>query len=137
MYNLKSKLRNFGLAGMFLVTSLTGSLGISVIAGSTVGAQTIPVTIAAATDDCKGPQLNKDNCKIIKYIVTLIQVLSAVFGVVVVIMIIVGGIQYSASGDDPQAVSAAKKKIMNALIAVAAYVFGMAFLNYIVPGGVI
>lgn len=143
MYSLKSKLQNVLVAGLFLFSSFAGTLGLVTINSPAASAQIKrPVIIAAADpNDCKGDpathQVNKDNCKIIGYIVLLIQVLSAIVGIVVVIMIIVGGIQYSASGDDPQAVAAAKKRIMNAVIAIVFYIFGFAILQYLVPGGVL
>lgn len=83
------------------------------------------------------PQLSQENCGIIKYLVLFIKFLSAIVAIVVVASIIIGGIQYSTSADDPGAVTAAKKRIMNALIALALYIFTFAILQYLVPGGVI
>lgn len=86
--------------------------------------------------DCReNTQLTEDNCGILKYVKIFSAFLSAGAGVVVAIMIIVGGIQYSMAGDNPQAVAAAKQKIKNALIALFAYIFMFAFLQWIVPGG--
>lgn len=68
---------------------------------------------------------------------TLIKLLGMGVGVIVTIMIIVGGIQYSAAGPNPQAVSAAKKKILNAIIALLAYFFLFAFMQWLVPGGIL
>lgn len=76
------------------------------------------------------------NNPIVKYLNTIVNVLSAGVGIVVVIMIIVGGIQYSAAGDKPDALSAAKKRITNALIALVAYALIYSFLQWVVPGGV-
>ncbi len=94
-------------------------------------------------DDCNGTALkagaaegSAEHCGILDYLVTAINVLSAIVGVVVVMMIIVGGIQYSAAGDDPQKVQAAKTKITNALLALFVFIFMYAFLQWIVPGGV-
>lgn len=61
--------------------------------------------------------------------------LSAVVGIVVIGSIILGGIQYSASHGDPGAVSKAKKRIVNAFLALIAYMFLYAFLQWLVPGG--
>lgn len=82
-------------------------------------------------------QLNKENCGIYAYLVLFINALSAMVGVVVVGMIIMGGIQYAMSADDPQKVSAAKDRIRNAIIALVAFIFTYAFLQWIVPGGVL
>jgi hypothetical protein len=57
-------------------------------------------------------------------------------GVVVVGVIILGGIQYTMAGDNPQAVTAAKQRIINGLIALAAFLLMFAFLEWLIPGGI-
>jgi hypothetical protein len=90
--------------------------------------------------DCQtGPNesLNEGNCGIIRYLVIIINLLSALVGVVIVGSIIWAGIQYSMAGSDPQKVSAAKDRIRNALIALFFFLFMYGLLNYLVPGGVL
>jgi len=78
------------------------------------------------------------NCDLIqKYINPLVNLLAALVGVAVVISIVVGGIQYSNSGGDPQAVSAAKNRIRNAIIALLTFIFLYALLNFLIPGGLL
>lgn len=84
----------------------------------------------------KDGKIDKSECGIIGYIVTFTNVLSALVGIVIVIMIAVGGIQYTTARDDPQAVSAAKNRIRNAILALVFYLFGFAFLQYLIPGGI-
>ena len=67
----------------------------------------------------------------------IIQFLSYGVGLVVVGSIIVGGIQYSASRGDPQATAMAINRIRSSLIALLIYIFGYAFLNYLLPGFVL
>lgn len=89
--------------------------------------------------DCKpadGAALTKDNCKIVDRLIQIINILSAFVGIIIVIMIVVGGIQYSASRDNPQATAAAKGRVFNAILALVLYLFLYAFLQWIVPGGV-
>lgn len=76
------------------------------------------------------------NNPIIKDLNIVLNFLSAGVGIVIVGMIILGGIQYSAAGDNAQAVAAAKQRIINALIALAAYLLMFAFLQWLIPGGV-
>lgn len=76
------------------------------------------------------------NNPIVKDINLVVNFLSIGVGVVVIAMIIIGGIQYSIAGDNPQAVSAAKQRIINALIALVAYLFIFSFLQWLIPGGV-
>jgi hypothetical protein len=71
------------------------------------------------------------------YLVPFINFLSAGVGVVIVAVIIIGGIQYSTSANNPQSVSAARNRILNALLALVAYALIYAFLNFIIPGGLI
>jgi hypothetical protein len=66
----------------------------------------------------------------------LINFLAIGVGVVVVIMIIIGGIQYASSGGNPTGVSEGKKKITNAILALLAYFFLYAALQWLVPGGI-
>jgi len=80
---------------------------------------------------------SKDPDCVTKYISTAILFLSGGVGIVVVIMIIIGGIQYTSSSGDPQKVGAAKQKIFNAVLALVAWVLLAGFLNYLVPGGIL
>ncbi len=73
---------------------------------------------------------------LVKWTLYAINFLAAGVGVVVTIMIIIGGIQYASAGPNPQQVQAAKKKIANALIALVAFFFLYAFMQYLVPGGI-
>jgi hypothetical protein len=76
------------------------------------------------------------NCDLVqKYINPLVDVLSVAFGLIAVISIIVGGIQYSASGGDPQKITAAKRRISQTMFAIVAYAFLFAFLQFLIPGG--
>ncbi|CAN5658311.1 hypothetical protein BH23PAT2_BH23PAT2_06050 [soil metagenome] len=86
--------------------------------------------------DCDEDVLTPENCSIIAYIRLFTDVLSVLVGIVVVMMIVIGGIQYSSAGNNPQAVAGAKKRISQALFALVAYIFMFAFLQWIVPGGV-
>jgi hypothetical protein len=73
---------------------------------------------------------------IVQDINLVVNFLSALVGVVIVGSIIWGGIQYMSAGDNPQAVSSAKHRIVNALIALLAYLLTYAFLQWLIPGGV-
>ncbi len=85
--------------------------------------------------DCNAPTLNKNNCQIINYLFIAINTLSALVGIVIIIMVTVAGIEYSTSGNDPQRVAAARGKITNALLALATFIFMYAFLQWVIPGG--
>lgn len=84
------------------------------------------------SSDCNG---ESGGC-IISDIQLVINVLSIGVGVVVTIMIVLGGLQYMTSRDNPQAVQAAKTRITNAVIGLVAFVFVYSFLQWLVPGGI-
>jgi hypothetical protein len=73
---------------------------------------------------------------IVKRLNEVLVVLSALVALVIIGSLIVAGIQYSAAGSNAQAVSAAKTRIINAFIALAAFIAIFAFLQWLVPGGV-
>lgn len=70
------------------------------------------------------------------YLNPLINFLAAVTGLMVTISLVMGGIQWSASGDDPQKVAKARSKIFNSVIALIAFLFLYSFLQWLVPGGI-
>jgi len=72
-----------------------------------------------------------------KYINPVILLLTTLVGIAAAISIIVAAIQYSAAGDDPAAVNKAKDRIFQTVIGIIAYIFLFAFLNYIIPGGIL
>ncbi|HVA11407.1 MAG TPA: pilin [Candidatus Dormibacteraeota bacterium] len=70
-----------------------------------------------------------------QYINPAINLFSLSFGLVAVISLIFGGIQYSASQGDPQKAASAKNRIYNTIIAIFAYLFLYTFLQFLIPGG--
>lgn len=78
----------------------------------------------------------RTQCNVVtQYLNPFIKFLGILAGIAVTIGIIVGGIQYSASGGDPQKVASAKKHIRNSILALLVYFFLYAFLKFIIPGG--
>lgn len=97
------------------------------------GASQPPQRVSA---DCKTIPLNTENCPFLRdYVSPAIKALSGAVGVVVLIMIAWGGLQYTSSRDNPQQTAQAKDHISNAVLALIMYVFMVAFLNWLVPGG--
>ena len=87
--------------------------------------------------DCNGANLDRDNCGIVKYLVLFINALSAIVGVVVTAVIIWGGIEYSSSAGDPSKIQAGKQRVYSGIISLVVFIFTYAFLQYIVPGGLL
>lgn len=84
-----------------------------------------------------GAQNSASACLFEKYINPAIQLLAVCVGLIVVIAIIVGAIEYITSAGDPQKASSGKKRITGALIGLVAFLLIYAFLQFIIPGGIV
>ena len=67
----------------------------------------------------------------------IIRFLSNGVGLFLIGSLVVGGIQYTTSRDDPQGVAAAQNRIRGVLVSLLLYIFAYALLNYLVPGAVL
>lgn len=88
---------------------------------------------------CKNETDQKDCLKsnpIVTRINDIVKFLSALVGIVIAGTIIVGGIQYATSADRADAVSAAKKRITNGLVALVIFILTFSFLQWLIPGGI-
>ncbi|HVX24551.1 MAG TPA: hypothetical protein VG992_04395 [Candidatus Saccharimonadales bacterium] len=93
------------------------------------------VTVIDCTST-SGNCANPTSCDLVsKYLNPFVKFLSALVGIIVVIAIISGAIQYSTSGGDPQKAAAGKKHITNAIFALVIYILLAAMLNFLIPGG--
>src|ERR1051325_57767 len=95
----------------------------------------VPATVLAA-DACDNTTTSDalqkcvKNNQIVQDLQTIVNALSIGVGVVIVAMIMLGGIQYMAAGDNPSAVTAAKQRISNALLALFAFLLIYAFVQW-------
>jgi hypothetical protein len=96
-----------------------------------------PAVFAAAADSDPNAVCNRNQCDLIKkYVNPTINLLAVVFGLVAVISLIMGAINYMTSEGDPQKVSRAKQRIVNTVMAMLAFFFMYAFLQFLIPGGI-
>jgi hypothetical protein len=92
----------------------------------------------SATTDPAATSCVESSCDLIKtYINPLITLLAGLVGVACVISLILAGIQYTTSGGDPKKAAAAKSRITMTIVALLSFAFLYAFLQFIVPGGII
>lgn len=75
------------------------------------------------------------DCVVAKYINPTIALLATLAGVVAVLGIVMGGIQYASSAGDPQKVAAGKAKVTKSLLGIVAFMFLFAGLQFLSPGG--
>lgn len=66
----------------------------------------------------------------------IVRFLSDGVGLVIIASIIIGGIQYTFSRGEPQAIAAATKRIQSSIIALVVFIFAYALLNFIIPNGI-
>ena len=92
-----------------------------------------------STPDSAAKACNGGDCSglIKNYVNPFIKLLTWVVGIAVVISIIVGGIQFASAGGDPGKVVAARKRITNSIVGLLAYLFMFAFLQWLLPGGIV
>lgn len=94
-------------------------------------------------DCCNGVRVSVDvGCTesdnpILGYLGGIINFLMGGVLLVVTAMIIVGGIQYITAGGVPQKLEAARKRIINAVIALVTFLFLYGILQWLIPGGII
>ena len=77
-----------------------------------------------------------NNSQIVKDLQNIVDFLSAGVGIIVIGVIILGGIQYSMAGDNASAITAARQRILNGLIALLAFIFLFGFVQWLIPGGI-
>lgn len=70
-----------------------------------------------------------------RYLIPITRFLAAIVGLVVIISVVIGGIQYSSAGDNPQKISQAKGRILNSMLALLVFFLLYGLLEWIVPGG--
>ncbi len=91
----------------------------------------------AQTGNCPTELDPQKECDIVRqYLNPIINALGIIVVLAVVISIVVGGIQYTTSADQPGAVQAARQRIINAVLALIAFTFLWSFLQWIIPGGI-
>ncbi|PID32350.1 hypothetical protein CR970_01105 [Candidatus Saccharibacteria bacterium] len=92
-----------------------------------------------AGEECKAPyqQLNANNCKIVGWILLITNALSGMVSIIIAGSLVYAGIQYASAGADPQKVMAARKRIRDSIIALLFFIFAWAFLQWLIPGGIV
>ena len=88
----------------------------------------------SAAADIAARDSDDGNEVIRKYITPVVAAMSALVGIFVAGSFIFAGIQYSTAGGDSGKVSAARQRILKALVALVAFIFFYAFIRWILPG---
>jgi hypothetical protein len=119
------------------------TIGISGLSAAIVLTPT-PVYAACESVTLSSPLINGQSAVtcgqhgiIFSYLKMIIQFLSGAVGLVVVLLIVIGGVQYITSAGDPAGVKAAKSRITNAITGLVLFLLMFAILNFLIPGGII
>lgn len=116
------------LAGLLVVPAF--ALGVSALvpdASTTVHAQ-IESGLSDANPGGNIPQTIDGDDGVIK---TVIEVMLWIIGILSVIMLIYGGIRYTISGGDSNAVTAAKNTILYAIVGLVVAIFAYALVQWV------
>lgn len=74
---------------------------------------------------------------LLNFLVLILNLLGGAVAIIVVIVIVLAGIQYSTAGGNPNTTAAAKKRILNAIIAFVAYLGLYMVFQWLIPGGIV
>ena len=74
---------------------------------------------------------------IIDVLFAIVRFLSAGVGIALIVGLTIAGIQYTVSRGDPNNTAKAIERIRSVFIALFVYIFAYAFLNFIIPGGLL
>ncbi len=71
-----------------------------------------------------------------RLIQSAVDLMAAVTGIVIVLSIIIGGIQYMTARDNSSQVAAAKNRILMSVLSLVLFIFAYTILQWLVPGGI-
>lgn len=91
---------------------------------------------AGSSNDPRSVDASTGSAELDKWLNRGVNTLSAIVGLVIVGSIIMAGIQYMTAQDNSSQVSAAKNRILMAVVALLLYLFGFTFLQWLIPGGI-
>ncbi len=74
---------------------------------------------------------------IVNYLRDILKLVGTAVGLVIVLMLIIAGIQYITSAGDSGRVKGAKDRIVGAITALILFMFMVAILQFLVPGGIL
>ena len=115
--------------------SLTALLTFSLVGGLALD-QAQPVEAASETSNLTcTDNSDPDTCQAAGLLDAFLNFLAILVLPLVVIMIIIGGIQYSMAAANPEALKAARARIYKAILALVCFITLWSFLKWLLPGG--
>ena len=77
------------------------------------------------------------DCQALETLNSILNYMAIIIFPIVVIMIIVAGIQYSAGRDNPEAIASARSRIYKAVLALISLICLWTFLKWLIPGDIL
>lgn len=117
---------------ILIIAGLLLGVVVAPLAPVAVGASSIADQISQGTKsvDEDGKDANTDDLP--KLIQNVVNILLFVLGAIAVIIIIIGGIRYTVSNGDPQAIKGAKDTILYAVVGLIVAILAYAIVNFVV-----
>ena len=127
-------MKRFIISLALATSALFGTMALPLVSQSVYACSDVtlssPFSSSGGTVSCSGSGL------IFNYLKMIIQFASGAIGLVIVLMIVIGGVQYVTSAGDPGAVKAARGRIINAITGLILFILMFAILNFLIPGGI-
>lgn len=98
------------------------------------------VPITGSNNGCGPNEISNDPATggaIVNYLRGVLQLMGLAVGMVIILLLIIGGVQYITSAGNSAAVASAKNRIVNAITGLILFVLMYAILNFAVPGGIL
>jgi len=74
---------------------------------------------------------------IVAYAIQILKLVNIAFGLFIILMLVITGVQYMTSLGDPGSVKNAKNRLQNTIIALVLYLSMFAILSFLIPGGIL
>lgn len=122
------------LAGLLVVPALLLGFGAFGPLATTAGAQcdTSNLGITSGKECAKGDEQPADLFGTGGIFTTIVNILLFLIGAVAVIMLIIGGIRYTLSGGDQNAVTSAKNTILYSIVGIIVAILAYAIVNFVI-----
>lgn len=82
-----------------------------------------------------GSSCSASGCTIFDRMQQALNILAILVVPIVTVVIIIGGVQYSSAGGNPEGTKAAKGRIINGVLALVAFLLMWSVLQWLIPGG--
>lgn len=92
--------------------------------------------ITTQPSDPGSPGTTSGSSTIDNLIQSTVDLMAALTGIVIVLSIIIGGIQYMTARDNSNQVAAAKNRILMSVLSLILFIFAYTILQWLVPGGI-